>query len=229
MSSHPQRFKIRHRPAAAQVPQVTLPSKHRGYFTDRFFFHCRGRAPAIERVIIGINVHRQRIRQPRHGMRRLQHLARIQRMEVRVVVLQAFRGPRKHFADALAARHVLGKLWQLRESFLQLRRSLGQQVRVIAIKHKYLGSCALQFSSLRPLCLRVLCVKSFVWPLLPNLVQLPGRLQQIQFRLLSRKVRIQVIHPTVILRHARSFHFSQIHAAFAKLRLQHFHILLRQL
>ena len=76
------------------------PAKHGGQLRDGFFFHGRRGAPAIERVIVGIDGHRQGIRKLSDGVRGLQHLAGIQGMKIGVIVLQTFRGCREYVTDA---------------------------------------------------------------------------------------------------------------------------------
>jgi len=64
LTRHPQSLEIRHRSAAAQVAKKILPTVHASDLCDRFFFHHRRGPPAIQRVIIRIDPHGQRIRQP---------------------------------------------------------------------------------------------------------------------------------------------------------------------
>jgi len=86
-----------HRTSGQDVPAIQTFPRSR----NRFFLHRRSRPPAIERVIIGIDPLRQRIRQPRHRMRRFQHLPGIQWMKIRIVILQALRSCRESFRNAI--------------------------------------------------------------------------------------------------------------------------------
>ena len=98
---NPQGFEIRHRPAAAQVSQKILPAEHGGDLRDRVLLHRGGGPPAIQCMVIGVDPHGQRVSQPRHRVRRFQHLSGVQRMKVRIVVLQPFRRRVQDFRDQL--------------------------------------------------------------------------------------------------------------------------------
>jgi hypothetical protein len=67
-------------------------------------------------VVVGIDVHRERVREPRHRMRRLQHLADVERMMIRIVVVQAIRGGEERFAQHRVVGEVLyfGKMVEAR-------------------------------------------------------------------------------------------------------------------
>jgi len=103
LSRNPQRFQVGHRPAAAQVAEMFAPAEHFGDLRNRFLFHRRSRAPAVERMIVGIDPLRQRISQTGHRMRRFQHLPGIERMKIRIVVLQALGGGREGFCNGFRA------------------------------------------------------------------------------------------------------------------------------
>ena len=87
----PERLEVRHGPAARQVAEVRLPAEHARDVGDRFLLHGRTRAAAVERVIVRVDPHRERIGEARDRMRRLQHLAGVLRVEVGVVVAHAIR------------------------------------------------------------------------------------------------------------------------------------------
>ena len=100
----PEGLQVGHRAAAAEVTEVVLPAEHAGDLGDRLLLHLRALTPAVERVVVRVQPHRERVGQPRHGVRRLQHLARVERMEVRVVVLEARRGLLEHARDFRSPR-----------------------------------------------------------------------------------------------------------------------------
>ena len=84
---HPQGLEIRHCAAAAEMPKKILPAEHGGNFRDRLFFHRGSGAPAVQRMIVRIQPHGQRVGQPCHRVRRLQHLPGVQRMKIRIVIV----------------------------------------------------------------------------------------------------------------------------------------------
>src|SRR5580704_16728147 len=89
LAGDPECFEIGHRAAASEMAEKILPVEHCGDFGDGLFFESAGGAAAIERVIVGIDEHRQRVGEARDGMRRLEHLAGVERVKVGVVVLEA--------------------------------------------------------------------------------------------------------------------------------------------
>ena len=89
LAGNPQGFEVGHRPAAAQMPQVFRPAEHRGDLGDRFLLHRGTGASAIQRVIVWIDPGSQSVGRARDRMWRLEHLASIKRMKVRVVVLES--------------------------------------------------------------------------------------------------------------------------------------------
>ncbi len=58
----------------------------RGDCANRFYFHARAGAAAVERVVVGVDHHGERISGACQGMGRLEHLPGVQRMKVGVVV-----------------------------------------------------------------------------------------------------------------------------------------------
>ena len=68
---------------------MRIPADHARDLRDRFLLHARARTPAVERVVVRVYPHRERRRKPRDGMRGLEHLARVERVEIREVVGEA--------------------------------------------------------------------------------------------------------------------------------------------
>src|SRR5262249_14284732 len=65
--------------------------------------------------------------------------------------------------------------------------------------------------------------------LLPKLIQLPRRFQQIQLCLLALEIRVQISHPLFVLIQPRLLHVPQIDLAFAELLLENADVELRKL
>ena len=71
-----------------QMAQMCLPSKHSGNLGNRLLLHDGTGPAAIEGMVVRIQVHGQRVSQPRQGMGRLEHLAQIKWMMVGVVFVE---------------------------------------------------------------------------------------------------------------------------------------------
>ena len=71
---------------------MRVPAEHRGDLGDGFLLHGGTGAAAVERVVVGVDPHRERVRGARDRVRRLQHLAGVERMEVGIVVAKTFGG-----------------------------------------------------------------------------------------------------------------------------------------
>ena len=85
---HPKRLQVGHRPARSQVAQRFCPAKHARDSRNRLDLHLRAGSSAVAGVVVRVDRHRQRIGGARHRVRRLQHLPRIEGMEIGVVVAQ---------------------------------------------------------------------------------------------------------------------------------------------
>ncbi len=81
-------------------------------------------APAVERVVVRVEPHGERVREPRHRVRRLEHLAGVERMEVRVVVLE----PRRDLLENARDLHPAGDArLRGRKAFEALREPLDRR------------------------------------------------------------------------------------------------------
>ncbi len=89
-AGHPEGLEVRHRAAAAEVAEEgrRLPAEHPGDLGDRLLLHARALAASVERVVVGVQPHREGVGEPRGRVRRLEHLAGVERVEVRIVVLE---------------------------------------------------------------------------------------------------------------------------------------------
>src|ERR1051326_2186492 len=105
----------------------------------RFLLKSRRRSSSIQRVIVRVDIHRQRIGQPRHRMWWLQHLSRIHGMEIRVVVSQFFRQGQQHFFDSFAAGIIRGEIRQFHKTRIQLFQGAGKNFQRLAIQ-RHIGS-----------------------------------------------------------------------------------------
>ena len=97
LACNPECLEVSHGAAGGEVTEVFCPTEHAGDLGDSFDLHFRAGAPAITGVVVGVNRHGQRIGGARHGMRRLEHLPSIQRVEIGVVVAEP---PGNGFEDA---------------------------------------------------------------------------------------------------------------------------------
>ena len=131
---HPERLEVRHRAAAAEVAEVLAPAEHARELGDRLVLHRRAGAPAVERVVVGVDPRRQRVREPRHRVRRLQHLTGVERMEVREVVVQSRRDLEQHVADRRGAGRIGVRRRQRGESLLEPRQRGGEHREGFAIE-----------------------------------------------------------------------------------------------
>ena len=135
LPSNPQRFQVRHRSAAANVPQKIRPPEHAGNYCDGFFPH-RGRgAPAIQSMIVGIDPHGQGISHTRHGVGRFQHLPCIKRMKIRIVIPKAFGRGGQYFRKTLCSRGVGLKFWEPGKPRIQFLHSLQKHSQTFVIQH----------------------------------------------------------------------------------------------
>ena len=91
LSGDPESLQVRHRAAAGKVSQWLRPTEHLAEFDDALFFHRGTRPTAIQRMIVRVDPQRQGVGNPGNRVRWLQHLARVLRMIVGIVVLHPCR------------------------------------------------------------------------------------------------------------------------------------------
>ena len=77
-------------PLEVRCPEVTRrgPAEHGGDLRDGLHLHLRAGAAAIPGMIVRVDSHGQRVSGAGNGMRRLEHLPGIQRVEIGIVVAQ---------------------------------------------------------------------------------------------------------------------------------------------
>ena len=112
LAGDPEGFEVGEGSSAAEVAEMLGPVEHlreRGYGFD---LHGGAGAAAVERVVVGIDRHGQRVGGAGDGVRRLQHLAGVERVGVRIVVVEAgcdlLQDVRRRFAERSAG---LGGRW----------------------------------------------------------------------------------------------------------------------
>ncbi len=141
LARHPQRLEVGHGAAPAQVAEVPVHAEHPGDFGHRLLFHARTGATAVERMVVGIHVHGERVGQPRHRVRRLEHLAEVERMLVGVVVLQSRRGGVEHRGNARVFHDRQRR--QRPEAVVEAAQRVGKPVKGLAIERGHVvPACA---------------------------------------------------------------------------------------
>ena len=113
------------------------PAEHPGDLGDRLDLHLRAGPAAVARVVVGIDGHGQRVGGARHRMRRLEHLAGIERMEVGVVVAQPAR--RLSRIRAIAAESAAGSEAGERRAMRQTAASSSSVARIKQIGDRIVG------------------------------------------------------------------------------------------
>ena len=118
LSGDPEGFEVGEGSSTGEMAEVLRQAEHlceRGY---GFNLHSGTGATAVERVIVGVERHRQRVGGAGDGMRRLQHLTSVERMAVGVVVVEAGRYLVEDGRRCFAERR-FGVGWQMGEGFVQ--------------------------------------------------------------------------------------------------------------
>ena len=91
LACDPERLQVGKGSAAGEMSQKICPAKHCGNCANSFHFHARAGTAAVECVIVGIDVHGQRISGAGERVRRLEHLPGVKRMEIGIVVCHSLR------------------------------------------------------------------------------------------------------------------------------------------
>ena len=90
------------------MSQIVCPAKHAGECANRFYFHARAGAAAVERMVVGIDPHGERISGAGQGMRWLEHLPGIKGMKVGVVVRHSLCHLAQHGGHGVDCRLLAG-------------------------------------------------------------------------------------------------------------------------
>ncbi len=85
---HVEGFQVGDRAAGGQVAEVGVQAEHRGQRGDGLLLHLAGRGAAVQRVVVRVDEHRGEVPGHGGGVRRLEHLPGVARVEERVVVPQ---------------------------------------------------------------------------------------------------------------------------------------------
>jgi hypothetical protein len=104
LAGDPEGFEVGKGAAAGEVAKMLRPAEHCGQGSDRLHLHGRTGPPAVEGMIVGVQRHCERVGSAGDRVRRLQHLARIQRVLVGVVVMQLPGNPLENFSGAPVER-----------------------------------------------------------------------------------------------------------------------------
>ena len=88
LARHPERLEVRDRARGGQVPEVLRQREHLGDLRDRLALHLGRRGAAVEGVVVRVEQHRRRVGRPRDRRRRLEHLAGVARVGVRIGVAE---------------------------------------------------------------------------------------------------------------------------------------------
>ena len=91
LAAHPERLEVGRRAAPREVAHVVgrVP-EHGRELVEHLVLHARRRRTRVDRVVVGIELHRREVRSDSNGMRWLEHLPRVLRVKVRKVVVEAF-------------------------------------------------------------------------------------------------------------------------------------------
>ena len=93
-AAHPERLEVSGRAARGEVPHVVdvvvrrVP-EHDGELVEHLVLHRRGGATRIDRVVVGVQLHRCEVGGDRDGVRWLEHLPGVLRVKVRKVIVEA--------------------------------------------------------------------------------------------------------------------------------------------
>ncbi len=84
-----QGLEVGDRAAGGEVAEVRVVAEHRGELRDGLPLHRRGGGAAVQRVVVRVDQHGGEVADHGGGVRGLEHLARVARVEEGVVVLQS--------------------------------------------------------------------------------------------------------------------------------------------
>ncbi len=90
------------------MPEVRVPADHARESRHRLLLHPRTRAAPVERVVVGIDEHGERVREARHGVRGFQHLPHVERMLIGEVVVHSPGRLEQGRTDACRVRALAG-------------------------------------------------------------------------------------------------------------------------
>ena len=140
LAGNPQRLKVGEGSAAGEMAEMLRKTEHLRQRRNRLQLHRRAGASAVERVVVGVQRHRQRIGRARDGMRRLQHLSGVQRVRVGIVVVHPLGNLAEDRRGGFAERR-LRAIGQARKACIErcLRLTQPPQELLPPGAHVYLG------------------------------------------------------------------------------------------
>ncbi len=100
LAGHPEGLEVGDCAAGGEVAQISAarfgPAEHGGDLADCLDLHLGAGPSAVARMVVGVDVHGQRVGRARQRVRRLQHLPGVEGMEVGIVVAQPARNRFQH-------------------------------------------------------------------------------------------------------------------------------------
>ena len=126
LTGYPKRLKVGEGTAGGEMAEKLCPGKHLRDLADGLNLHFGTGASAIAGVVIRIHGHGQGVSGARHRVGRLEHLAGIEGMEIRVVVAEALGHLMQNSGDAGGVSGNVSRR-QGSELLLKLLGSDGQQ------------------------------------------------------------------------------------------------------
>jgi len=104
-----------------------LPAEQPGDLGYSFLLHRGTRAAAVERMVVGVDPHGERVSGARYRMWRLDHLAGVEGMEVRKVIAKTFGGFAQDGIHAIQRRRGGGEFRQRAEACVEMAKSGGDR------------------------------------------------------------------------------------------------------
>ncbi len=124
------------------------PAEHPGNFADGFNLHFGAGATAVTGVIVGIDLHGQRIRGAGHGVRRFQHLPGIEGVEIGIIVAQPDCGSLQDCCHRMeiVSRNKFRECWKI---LLEQLSGAGEKGRDRIVRHGKLSPLTVDRDMLR--------------------------------------------------------------------------------
>src|SRR3984885_252989 len=127
LTGNPEGFEVGKGPSTGEVAEVTAELEHLRECGYGFDLHSGAGASAVERVIIGIDRHGQRVGGTGDRMGRLQHLAGVERGAVGIVILEPGRYLLENLCTWLTERRRrIGR--EVGETFVQSALGFGEDL-----------------------------------------------------------------------------------------------------
>ena len=135
LSGHPERFEVGHGAAAGEVAQEGGPAEHGGELGDGLFLHGGTGFAAVERMVVGVDPEGQGVGGAGDGVGWLQHLARVERVKVRVIIVKEAGGLVQDFGHLGVAWNGGGEGGQVGEAVVQVAQGVGEELQGPGFEH----------------------------------------------------------------------------------------------